>query len=214
MSLSKVKLRRRHRRKRLPLNPISGAYWFMAVVLAIGVVLGTFAANAMGTGLIENMSESIATCLSDMAFRPNSAAVFKESMFKHSRMIALAWILSFVSAGAFVQIFLIAYKGFSIGYMVSVFAMEFGKKGLLISAGLFLVQNLGLAFILMFITQPMLVSAMGRIWKKQRKSEQKKQPPMGLPERIIILLICLMGCMVIAFYEAYICPVICRGLVF
>ena len=208
MSPSGVKKRRGYKRKPSLLNAASGAYDLLIAALVAGVILGSLAANTMDKSLFVGVSGNIGAGFSGLVHRANGADVFKESMFKYSRIIVLAWVLTFIEVGVFVQVFIIGFKGFGIGYMVSVFVMEFGKRGLLLSSGVFVIQNVGLVLMLIFITQPALIIAMEKILKKQGKATKKDQQPIGLLEKVIILLICLSLSLLIAFYEAYICPVV------
>ena len=190
-----------------------GIYGVMLVVLSIGVIFGSFAANNMEAGMFADISENIQRGFSHMASGASSD-VFRESMFKYSRTIVIVWLLNFIWAGFFAQLAIIAFKGFSMGYMVSIFVMEFGKKGLLISAAGFLIQSMAIVLMLIFIAQPEPDGATARILKKKSRLSKKEQPPMGLLEKLIILLICLSLTMVIALYEAYICPGICLRLLY
>ena len=206
MNTKAGKSRRNNNGKAVLLSPAEWSVVVMFVFLAGGVIIGSIVASAMDSGLLAKVSKNVEAGFSNLVSGFIGANVFKASMFKYCRMIILVWVLTFVWSGAFVQLFIIGFKGFSIGYMVSVFIMEFGVQGLLISAGMFVVQNIAIVFMCMFITQPALVSVLEQVLKRQGRFSAKEQLPMGILEKLIILLICLALTMVIALYEAYVCP--------
>jgi len=214
MSPDTAKSRRNYKRKFALLNSYNGATALMLAFLIAGVIMGSVSANTMDNSLLSDISKGIESGLYNISSGDDRAYVFKESMFKHVRIIVLVWILMFIWAGVFLQLIIIGFKGFSIGHMVSVFVMELGKNGLVLSAGIFAVQNAVMVLMFMFIAHSGLAHALEKFLKKWGRALQKEASSPGLPEQIIILLICMFGAMLIALYEAYICPVICAGLLF
>ena len=213
MDVNAVKSRRiGYKKNPVLVNPYNVAYILLFILLSAGVIIGSIVANNMDSALLAGISKSIEAGFSGMALGAAKSDVFKESMFKYSRTIILVWVLIFIWAGVFVQALIIVFKGYSIGYMVSVFIMKFGEKGLLLSAGSFLLQNICMVLMCMFIAYPGLTLAVEKALKQkgQGKKTSKEGQPFGLLERVIILLICLFLAMLIALYEAYICPEICE----
>lgn len=127
----------------------------------------------------------------------NKLDVFKQSFIKYSKIAIVIWLLAFVPLGNVFSALVLAFKGMSLGYTSSLFAIAYGVKGVYYAIVLYFFQN--------FILIPTYIV----LTYKSIKFNKKRHLNF---EYIILLFICLAIIITVSFIESYFVPSIIKNL--
>lgn len=185
------------------------AYFFITLILVIGVVIGAFAVKI----LPEDQKAELINYLSVLFQRLNSPnmllgsegyAIFISQIISNCKIIILMWLLGFTIVGIPFVLFIIFTRGFVIGFTVGFLVDEYVARGLGFALATVLPHN--------FFSVPAIlvtgVSATSFSLMLLRRRHQGKSHL--LYESIAYTVICLimLGAMFVsAGVEAYISPV-------
>lgn len=127
----------------------------------------------------------------------NNLDVFKQSFIKYFKIAIVIWLLAFVPFGNIFSAFILGFKGISLGYTTSLFAIAYGVKGIYYAIILYFFQN--------FILIPTYIL----LTYKSIKLNKKRCVNL---EYVILLFICLAIIITISFIESYFVPSIIKNL--
>ena len=121
-------------------------YLIICTLLLIGVIIGVLTVNYAETKNKEIASQSITSfinLLKDVNYQIDYLGLLKNVILKHILFAILIWFLGCSVIGIPIVYFLIAYKGFSLGYTLAIIIFTLNKgKGILFILITLLMQNI------------------------------------------------------------------------
>ncbi len=121
-----LKTRRTHNLKQKQSKKIKlNLYFGIMIIFLIGIVVGSIAFRIMITD--PDVKETIVEKFSDIEFEnKNEVELFKTSITRNLKLLAIFWIVGISVVGAPLLILLCFYKGFTTAFVISSFLLKFG----------------------------------------------------------------------------------------
>ena len=137
---------------------------FLGIILLIGFGIGMF----LGITNIEALRYSV------MSYASNMGGASFNYLYFHFFIVVISVLLSFCLIGVPLLCAIIFYEGMSIGFLIGIFGLTYGLKGLLFSVLLLLVTKFVYLFLLIFLFSKCLQIArrmIGRFLYKSKNNE-------------------------------------------
>lgn len=170
----------------------------ISICLISGVLLGSFLSykldSALQYDIIKSFDDMMTSYQSDNLVKNH---IFINSAIKHCLMVALLWALPVFSSSSIPVFLLIAFKGTGLGFTTSLLIGEYGTLGFGYALCAYFPQNIIVSFTYFIIS---CYSLNIILYSKKRSLKDNI--------RFTPLLIGLSLCLLTAFFEAYITPII------
>ncbi|MDR2899567.1 MAG: hypothetical protein LBU94_04565 [Clostridiales bacterium] len=181
-------------------------YALFLVVLAIGVTAGSLIAVNTDLGSIDGITQRISDLGGTLALgNMEKSVIFSDSFIKHIKIVIFLWLCTFINFGGLISSVIIFIKAMGVGLTASLVIMEYGVRGVYYSLFLIIIQNTVLFMVFFFIIKESIGDFTENAMGASRTIGSKNT---GSLERLMILIIASLLVLIVAFYEANVCPII------
>lgn len=118
-------------------------YFLLVLILMVGISAGAITINALGKEQSQNLISFLDSFLKVLSQEKiDSFTLLKHSLINNLQTIILIWILGITVIGLPLIIFIVALRGFIVGFSVGFLINELGFKGFVFSILTILPQNI------------------------------------------------------------------------
>lgn len=179
---------------------------FVILAVIIGVILGFLFTRGMDSTTYQNLYNSIQDYFYSFNIRQhNSVFMFMQSFFKYVALVFVIWIFGFIPIGGVFVFILLVFTGIVYGYTTAFFIIVYGPYGIFIASILYLLQ-----FIILVPTY--LYMAYNSITYIFYNLSYKKFRYSGFPRYLKRFLIGSFACIIVAYIETFLTPIIIQNL--
>lgn len=121
------------------------AYTVVSIIMLIGIILGVILVNNMSVEQTENIQTYLQTFMNSLKEGKivNSSELLKNSLTSNLILVLIIWFVGSTVVGIPIVLGIVAFKGFSLGYTISIATKTWGiGKGILFFITSMLMQNL------------------------------------------------------------------------
>jgi stage II sporulation protein M len=188
-----------------------GVYFIVTLFFAIGIAIGAFTVKALDYSQKEELVIYLNKFFQILDREPvDSFTIFLQALKNNFLTVFLIWVLSITIIGVPITLFIIAFRGFIVGFTISFLIQGLGWKGMLFALIAVLPQNI------LYIPCLLIISAVSMIFCLQVfRGKNKKGISGGRKNSVvsytIVVTILFLIMSVGSAVEAYVTPFILKS---
>ncbi len=174
----------------------------IALCFVAGLAVGIISVKSLDGAYFNEISVSIKDYLHSFNNINNADKMdrLRESIFKHTKLVIIIWLLGFIPAGGFIVFILLLVKGAGYGFTTGLLIEQFGFYGAITAAIVYLPQSIIIIPTYFFTSYCSINYILFNI------NNNKEKDSSFLKEYFCILLICCLFAILTSLLEVYVVP--------